>query len=335
MKISKDILVCGVNWLGDACMTMPALQVFKKKHSDCCITMLTKPALKPLWEIYPSVDNIITLESSFAGMLRTARKIRSHKFQSAYILPNSWRSALIPLMAHIPNRIGQTGHHRQILLTSRTQLQTTKGHQQWEYVDILKLENIKQMPYPVLLVPEESKIVLEKKLQVEPKTKLIGILPGAARGPSKQWPQEHYISAAKIIAKNCKCSFVIMGTKNEAELCNSVCNGIGNHAISLAGKTTLSELVAALDLCSTVLCNDSGGMHLAASAGTPVVAIYGITDSSRTGPLGSGHHIIQAENVKVSREISRDSQEARDALKSISPDKVAQAALSVLHEQKD
>ena len=84
-------------------------------------------------------------------------------------------------------------------------------------------------------------------------------------------------------------------------------------------------------MCNVVLCNDSGGMHLAASAGTPVVAIYGITDPGKTGPLGNGHALICADGVAGSRNVPRDSQAARDALQSIAPDRVAQAALNILN----
>lgn len=335
MSTNENILICGVNWLGDACMTMPALQLFRKKHSEAKISILIKPALKPLWKMHPDIDNIICLDSSFKGMFKTAKVLKTYNFTSAYILPNSWRSALLPFMAGIPKRIGQTGHHRQLLLTEKAKFQSEHQHQQWEYVDILKLGNINDLPSPKLNVPDTIPNILTKKLKGKPSPKLIAILPGAARGPSKQWPKENYISAAKNISARCNSVFVILGTDNESELCSSVCSAIGDNAISLAGATSLSELIAVLSKCATVLCNDSGGMHLSACTGTSVVAIYGITDPTKTGPLGDGHKIIQAKNVTVSRDIPRDSAEACTALRSIEPEQVADATISILSELTD
>ena len=335
MKQNEDILICGVNWLGDACMSMPALQLYYEQNNAPRITMLTKAVLKPLWEMHPAVSDTITLETTTAGMFRTSRLVKNKKFNSAYILPNSWRSALIPFMAHIPNRIGQTGHHRQLLLTETTQPAPERYHQQWEYAAILKLQERDSLPSPSLSVPADAMQSIAKMLPTEDKSPLIGILPGAARGPSKQWPAEHYIAAAKIVIKSCPARFAVMGTKAEAPLCECIAAAIGNNTVSIAGRTSLQELIATLSCCDTVLCNDSGGMHLAASTGTPVVAIYGITDAEKTGPLGEGHRIIQARGVEVSRSIPRNSPEARAALKSISSQEVAAAALAVIEDKED
>jgi len=334
MNRDNDILICGVNWLGDACMTMPALQLYYKQNNAPRITVLTKAALKPLWKMHPAVYDTITLETTTAGMFRTSLLVKEKKFNSAYILPNSWRSALIPFMAHIPNRIGQTGHHRQLLLTETTQPDPNRYHQQWEYAAILKLQNIDTLPPPALAVPDDTMQSLAEIMPAGDKSLWIGILPGAARGPSKQWPAEHFIAAAKIIAGSLSVRFAVLGTKTEAPLCKSIAAAIGNSAVSLAGRTSLQQLIAILSRCNTVLCNDSGGMHLAASTETHVVAIYGITDAEKTGPLGKGHRIIQAQGVKVSRSIPRDSPEARKALASISPQEVAVAALEVIEDKE-
>jgi len=330
MNKMNNILICSVNWLGDACMTMPALQLFHKQHPDTKITILTKPALKPLWQMHPAVSSIIILDTTTRGMFQTAANIKKHNFDAAYILPNSWRSALIPFMARIPKRIGQTGHHRRLLLTETTPHDNTRYHQQWEYAAIFKLETINELPPPALKIPAEAARKIEAMVPLQPDTNIIGLIPGAARGPSKQWPPEHFIAASKIISDSINCRFVIMGTKNEASLCEEISAAIGKNAISLAGKTTLQELTAAIAGCDCILCNDSGGMHLAGATGTPIVAMYGITDSKKTGPLGKNYKILQPEGVKVSRNIPRDSPEARKALQSIPPTQAAQAALSII-----
>jgi heptosyltransferase II len=333
VKLEPNILICGVNWLGDAVMTMPALQRFCEQQPKAHITMLTRPSLVPLWDMHPNVDRTVPLSPDIAGMRIAARHLRQLDLDEAYIFPNSWRSALVPFFARIPHRIGTRGHHRGILLTETTapSERATAGHQQWEYVDILRLRDIQELPPPTLAIPDSAAQAIDASMPLTPGVRWIGMLPGAARGPSKQWPQAHFVAAAKQIAADHACRFAILGTKSEAPLCNEIQNAIGGAAISLAGRTSLPELIASLGRCDAVLCNDSGGMHLASAVGTKVVAVYGITDATKTGPLGEGHRLIQAKGVTASRDVPRDSLEAREALKSISPERVAEATLDILN----
>ena len=334
MSDQTHILICGVNWLGDACMTMPALQAFHAQNPDTHIAMLVRPALEPLWAMHPAVSSTIPLIPTLGGMREAIARVRDAAPESAYVFPNSWRSALIPFFAGIPRRVGQHGHHRSMLLTETTQPspRAADGHQQWEYVDILQVPDIADLPKPALSVPLAAADTMDKTMPARADTTWLGILPGAARGPSKQWPADHFVATAKQIASLRPCRFAILGATGEAQLCESVAAEIGADAVSLAGKTSLPELVAALARCSVVLCNDSGGMHLAAAVGTPVVAMYGITDPHKTGPIGNGHALICAEGVAASRSVPRDSQQARDALQSIAPDRVVQATLNILNK---
>ena len=102
--------------------------------------------------------------------------------------------------------------------------------------------------------------------------------------------------------------------------------------MSLGGQTSIAELVSLLGNCRLAVTNDSGGMHLAAASGTPVVAVFGITDPATTGPLGKGHQIIRADGAAASRDVPRDSAKAREALASIRPETVLEAAELALSE---
>jgi len=337
VKAESHILVCGANWLGDACMTMPALQQFHAQHRGVRITMLTRPALGPLWNMHPAIDGTLGLTPDLGGMRKAIRAVKALHADTAYVFPNSWRSALIPFLARIPRRVGMPGHHRGILLTetARPTAPSADRHQQWEYADILQLQDLTALPTPLLNVPDSATQALLSRLPPSPDAAAdwIGILPGAARGPSKQWPQAHFVAAAKLISEAHPCRFLLLGTPGEAGLCQAVATAIGPSAVSLAGSTSIPELMAALARCRTVLCNDSGGMHLAASAGTPVVAIFGVTDPLKTGPLGAGHARVCATGLFASRDVPRDSSAARNALSGIPPDRVARAAIHILNSR--
>lgn len=329
MNNASRILICGVNWLGDACMSMPALQMFRQRHPQAHITMLVKPPLISLWQLHPAVDAILRLEPGNAGLWKTARAVRAGAFNSAYIFPNSWRSALVPFLARIPERIGTGGHSRGLLLTGRIRLsaRAKTQHQQWEYADILGLDDIITMPPPALLLTAKECLLNPPSAR----EKTVGLIPGAARGSSKQWPENYFIQAAQGLRQATPCRFAVFGTAAETGVCNRIAAALQPDAVSFAGRTTLPQLVASLGACNTVICNDSGGMHLAAAAGTPVVAVYGLTDALKTGPLGAGHECIRAAETGVSRTISRHDPDATRALAGIHPERVIQAALQTLN----
>ena len=93
-------------------------------------------------------------------------------------------------------------------------------------------------------------------------------------------------------------------------------------------------LAAVLAQCRLALTNDSGGMHLATAMDIPVVAVFGITDPARTGPLGSAARVMQAGTLR-SRDIRRDSPEARASLLRITPEQTAEAAVELMKPMTD
>ncbi len=333
----SNILISGVNWLGDSCMTMPAIQLFKKKNPTTSLSILVKPKLAPLWEMHDDIDHIITLSAGLNGTLATSRKLRPKQFDAAYIFPNSWRSALIPRLSRIPVRIGTPGHKRSFMLTNliSQSIKQTKTHQMWEYMHILGLDDFEnEIGLPSLNISNTYLSDVHTKFGLPTEKSLVGILPGAARGPSKRWPANHYITAAKTLISETGCHIAVFGTNGESALCKQVADKIGESVYNLAGKTSLPELTALLGSCKCILCNDSGGMHLAAATGTTVVAVFGLTDPATTGPIGSKHKIITANDVSArSRNIAKESKEAEEALFSIKPDRVSNAAIEIMRQQ--
>jgi heptosyltransferase II len=103
--LPRRILVRGVNWLGDAVMTTPALQRLREARPDAHITLLTQEKLADLWQRHPSLDATITFAPDESPRV-VARRLRAGDFQTVLVLPNSPRSALEGWLAGIPRRIG-------------------------------------------------------------------------------------------------------------------------------------------------------------------------------------------------------------------------------------
>jgi len=304
-------------------MSMPALQRLRAARPDAHLTLLTRPGLKALWQMHPAADQLQVLDETLPAILR----LRRSRFDRAYIFPNSFRSAFIPFMAGVPRRIGARGHWRRLMLTETVRL--PDGHQQFEPLRILGLQG--DLPPPELRVPDESLHSMRQRLgeRLCSGKPVVTLLPGAARGPSKRWPAGHFVLLARKLMNECGAQILLAGGPDDAAVCAEIAAFSGPESINLAGRTTIPEWAALLKLSDCVVSNDSGGMHLATAVGTPVAAIFGLTDPKKTGPLGRSF-VLQKSGAQQ-RDIARDSEEAVRALAAVTPDEVFAAAISLLN----
>jgi heptosyltransferase-2 len=273
--------------------------------------------------MHGALDRLIVLEPGHAGTLRTARRLRGENFDAAFILPNSFRSALIPWLARIPRRVGFPGHARGWMLTEKIPRPSASMHQSEEVAAVLVPDGSRPLPPPRLSIPDDVRTWAGEALQ-EIMAPRVALLPGAARGPAKEWPREAFIALGRKLVSRHDCRVVVCGSPAERQGCEAVADAIGSAAVSFAGRTGLCEWAAVLQQCAAVVANDSGGMHLAAAVGTPVVALYGVTNPGQTGPLGERCRILQHSETRR-RDVARDSRHAREALEAIRPDEVMEA----------
>ena len=312
----RRILIRGVNWLGDAVMTTPALLRLREMFPASHITMLCPEKLKDLWRHHPAIDEIISFATN-ESISSIAKKLRFRKFDFALALPNSPRSALEVFAARIPQRIGYTRPWRNFFLTqivaSRTDAvkmhkrseseirrvisrnlepcaqMPSSAHQIHEYLHLVAALGAKSEPLsPHLSVTADEIQTAKKKFGLENITQpVFGLNPGAEYGPAKRWPAENFIAAAKEIQRRTNCIWILFGGKNDAPTAARIEFAIQNpHSaiFNLAGKTSLRELMVLMKLCRVVLTNDTGPMHVAAALGTPVVVPFGSTSPELTGP---------------------------------------------------
>jgi heptosyltransferase-2 len=323
------VLIAGVNWLGDSIMSLPAIQAYRQAHPRTRLAMLVKPRLAGLWTMYPGIDEIWTVADNLRGLPGIIRRAVAARFRAAYILPHSLRSALVPFLAHIPERVGMPGHSRDWMLTRIVEPPSgpDRQHQSHEY---LALFGVADHPAdaPRLSPPEPLRAAALRRLNTAP-TPRVAILPGAARGPAKRWPPEHYIALGGMLKTKLHCAIVVLGSDSERELCAQVSGGIGPGTLNLAGQTSLPEFAAILAQCNLAVANDSGGMHLAAAVGAPVLAIFGITDPQKTRPLGPRAMVLQ-ESARRSRDIASHSAEAEASLRRIEPEQALEAAREMI-----
>lgn len=321
--INAHILVRGLNRLGDAVMSTPALQRLRQARPDARVTLLCQEKLAGLWEGQPFIDEVLTYNSA-DNVFNVARKLRDKQFSEAVTFPNSIRSALELWLARIPKRVGLVRPGRGFFLTralpprpgavpmhrrsaseireriARNATADTfppEAHQLRDYLYLTAELGASAEPLPPLIHVDATRAEEAwRRLHLEPAQlgrPWFGLNPGAEYGPAKRWPAARFTSTAVALHKRMKCRWLVFGGKEDAALAEKVTTeiryaGVAPDAVlNLAGKTSLPELAAALKLCTLLLTNDTGPMHLAAAIGTPVIVPFGSTSPEMTGPTYS------------------------------------------------
>ncbi|MGA0368255.1 MAG: lipopolysaccharide heptosyltransferase II [Kiritimatiellia bacterium] len=326
------MLIVVPNWLGDGVMAMPALQALREAvHPAAKLFTGARPGQQALWQMQSAVDEVLALPASTGKLPELVRHLKSFQFSHAVILPHSFRSALLPGLSGIPLRRGtvfQWG--RGLWVNDPVDLSDLdEKHQQWEIAKLLLPTPLPEnLPAPQLQPSPEARRQAAAWLQELPVPRL-ACIPGAARGPSKQWPGERFQQVAEAWIQETCGSVCWLGTAADIELCSALNQPLGSSGKSLAGQTDLQTFTALLAACDHALVNDSGGMHLAAAAGTPLTAVFGSTDPRKTGPLSSAARVIQHCDQR-SRSIGRKSREGEAALARVTVQEVVEAVLAKL-----
>jgi heptosyltransferase-2 len=355
------LLVRGVNWLGDAVMSTPALLRLREALPQTDITLLTHEKLEGLWENFPAVNEVIAFAHDDSPW-NTARKLREKNFDASLIFPNSFRSALEPWLAGIPRRIGGASQWRSWMLseavapradavtmrkrtvrevhelvggtsargTGQVPASAHHVHQYLHLVSVLGADPSVCAPQLFVGRAEQERVRAALFGKTEDAggrvAKWFGLNPGAEYGPAKRWPAERFIEAANLIHARTGCAWMIFGGAADQALAEKIRAAVPS-AVSVAGRTTLRELVVALSLCRVVLTNDTGPMHVAAAVGTPVVVPFGSTSPELTGPglPGDARHSLLKADVPCAPCFLRECPIDFRCMKNISVERVVEA----------
>ncbi|MEW6427170.1 MAG: lipopolysaccharide heptosyltransferase II [Thermodesulfobacteriota bacterium] len=297
----RNILIRATNWIGDAIMTLPAVRSIRQNYPEARITVLAQPWVADIFAADLHVDRVILYEKKgrhrgIGGMLRLARELAPQRFDGVILLQNAFEAALIARLAGIPVIAGYSRDGRRPLLTHPVKLsdEIRRVHQVHYYQNIVRQLGLTPGPDKLYLPLAETEQRWAREFVAELPRPLVGINPGAAYGPAKRWPAERYGELAARLAEESGGSVLVFGTAQDGEAV-AVIRGACPAVIDLTGRTTLSQamaLIARLDLFVT---NDSGLMHVAAAAATPLVAIFGSTSAVETGPFADRVMVVQKD----------------------------------------
>ena len=287
MSPRKRFLIIAPSWIGDLLISQSVFKYLKNNYHDCIIDIISKPYLKDLIQLMPEINNIYDLDichKEFGLSKRTliSKDLKKYNYSSAIILTNTFKSAIIPWLMRIPERVGYKKELRSILLTKKYNLLKHKDSMVNRYLKLVDAsfnDNLR----PSLEIDKDQAVIYKNQFMLKNKKKNIFLCPEAEFGATKRWPQEYWILLANYFKKeNYNIYFIGKDTMSDS-IYRDVMDNV--NIVSLIGKTSLKEVTYILSYANLVIANDSGLMHLAASLSVNLISIYGSSSPFYTPPL--------------------------------------------------
>lgn len=304
------IFVVGPSWVGDMMMSQSLYRTLKALHPAATIDVMAPAWCRPLLEKMPEVDNAIPMPLGHGALAigerrRLGKQLRENGYTHAYVLPNSFKSALVPFFADIPKRTGWRGEMRYGLLNDLRPLDKDAFPLMVErYValayDKQKVQKATDLPQPLLWpklsVAESDISTTLHQFSLSTQRPAIGFCPGAEFGPAKRWPHYHYAALAQKLIEQGYQIF-LFGSQKDKEAGEEIKQTLTSEAreacFNLAGETSLEQAVNLIASCKAIISNDSGLMHIAAALERPLVALYGPSSPDFTPPLSHKARVIR------------------------------------------
>nr|BBH88926.1 ADP-heptose--LPS heptosyltransferase [Thermosporothrix sp. COM3] len=279
-------------------MTTPLLETLRASYPNTTITYVAGSWSKVIPEHHPAVDRVIDCGSvgifgrySLKEYLQLARKLRTYRFDLAFVLDRSPLLTLLPWLAGIPRRVGPDSLGRGFSLTDRVPVSGSSEHLQHEadiYLDLARALKLPIRQPRMRFVPTEEERRSARHLG-QPQ---IAVFVGGGSNPgmeltAKRWPLERYRALVAKLVHELQAHVLLIGGQSDTELTRSLLDGLDvpeGSVVNLAGKTSIGELAAQLEACALYIGNDSSPMHLAAAVGIPVIGIFGPTSPQEYGP---------------------------------------------------
>jgi heptosyltransferase II len=333
-------LIVAPAWIGDAVMAQVLMMRLQQYTPGLQLDALAPPWVAPVLERMPQISRVIASpfahgELALAARFRLARTLAQGAYQRAYLLPNSFKSALIPALAGIPERIGFTGEARYALVNRRHELDEKALPQMSErFAQLAEPVGAAlplPLPWPRLSSSRAQQDATLAALQLARPEKIAVFCPGAEYGPAKRWPERHYAALSDELSRRGYAVWLLGSGKDRAVGDGIVGLSSTPAPRNLCGSTSLAQAIDLIAAASVVVCNDSGLMHVAAALARPLVAVYGSSSPAFTPPLSLDARIVSL-NLECSPCFARVCPLGHfDCLNKLAPARVLEACLAAAH----
>lgn len=276
-------------------MVQSLFMSLKRQNQENIIDVVAPAWSAPVIARMPEVRRIIEVDIAH-GELQLAKRISVGKslrrqYDQAIILPRSFKSALIPYFAKIPQRTAYRGEMRYGIVNDMRRLDKEVTYKAVERFVNLGEDDSKSMQspkicFPKLCVDQDKRHQAALRLGVSETSPSVALMPGAEFGPSKRWPAKYFGELASIFKQD-GYEVYVFGSPNDHAIGEKIVTSSNGSAKNLCGETTLEEVVDLISLVNIAITNDSGLMHIAAAVDRPVVVIYGAITPEYTPPLSN------------------------------------------------
>ncbi|MGC3976507.1 MAG: putative lipopolysaccharide heptosyltransferase III [Nitrospira sp.] len=300
MPRPRHILIIKLRHIGDVLLSTPVLRALREAFPAAQLTMLVNRGTEGVLAHHPDVNEVLCLEKgAWADQCKFVYRLRERGFDCVIDLTDGDRSALISLATGAPIRIGFNAEHRwRGLLYSSVAKPRAVDQHRVEY-DLCALRALGLDPkrgMPSVSVSESEEQVTdnwlkEQGLAGDHCSPLVLLQPGA-RYSLKVWPPERFAQLSDRLVEQFRCRILLGGDQREREVAEQVARKSHCAPIVVAGKFSLLQYASLVKRCALFVGNDGGAMHIAATMGTPVVALFGPTYPERWGPRGGLTQVI-------------------------------------------
>lgn len=300
MKLPPGIrtLVVAPSWIGDAVLSHPLLVRLKEGDPQGTIDVLAPPWALPVYRRMPQVAATHALPFGHGDLKLGERRRFARalpRYDRAVVLPNTFKSALIPWHAGIPLRTGYRGEMRYGLLNDLRRLDEQALPLIVErYAALAEAPGAalrRPLPEPRLAVDENARAATRAKFGIDLARPVAAFAPGAEYGPAKRWPARHFAALAGILAGR-GFQVWLLGSQKDADITAEIQRLSGGICIDFAGRTSLDEAIDLMSHAARVVTNDSGLMHIAAALDRPTTALFGSSSPEFTPPLSAHARVI-------------------------------------------
>ena len=288
-------------------MVQSLLMALKRHNDDHCIDVIGPPWSAEIAARMPQVRNVIEADLAhnvlqFMHRVRIGRSLIG-QYDQAIICPRSFKSAMIPYFAKIPQRTAYKGEMRFGIVNDMRPLDTKVTYKAVaKYVNLgnqnPSLVQAPNIQFPSLHVDTKKRRATAQRTGVSETLPSVALMPGAEFGPSKRWPSEYFGQIAARFKQD-GYEVYIFGSPKDHAIGEEIVRASHGQAKNLCGQTTLEEAVDLLSLANVAITNDSGLMHIAAAVKRPVVVVYGSVTPRYTPPL-SNHAEIKYLDLECS-----------------------------------
>jgi heptosyltransferase-2 len=294
------IFVVAPSWIGDTIIAQTLFIRLHEQYPGLSLDVLAPAWSAPLLARMPEVRRAIGSpfghgEFGWNARRQLGRILRHEAYDQAIVLPNSWKSALVPYFAGIPRRTGYHGEARYVLLNDRHRLDTGAMPQLAQRYAALAGGSPRTLDVPYLTSTVAQQKTARQSLGLPVEGSPIIFCPGAEYGPAKRWPARHFAGLAQLLRKRGAMQIWLIGSAKDQPIAAEIAESADGACHNLCGRTDLAQAIDLMATAALVVSNDSGLMHVAAALDRPLLALYGSSSPVYTPPLSSRAKIVSLE----------------------------------------